>query len=200
MKLVLIEDQILLSSTLIKALGQIPDISIAAYSDKASEAINLCRMHHPDLVIMDIFTNGGSGIEATAQIKQLFPEIKVFILTGIEDDHLIKAAEDAGADIFARKSMSLDELTEFIQLAHKPYRIFPGKQYGTGKPVKLSDLEIRIIRLLAKGKSTREIASDLFLSYGTVRVYISHLYMTTGFKSRAQLVAFALRNNMIPSG
>lgn len=197
MKVVYIEDQNLLASTLVKALNQIPDMEIAAQSDKASDALKLCQMHHPDLVIMDIYTNDGNGIEYTARIKQAFPQTKVLILTGVEEDWLVKAAEDAGADLFARKNLSLNELTELIQYARKPYRVFPLTQQDCDKAPAFSDLEISIIRLLARGKSSKEIAAELFLGYGTVRVYISRMYASTGLKSRAQLVAHALRHNLI---
>lgn len=199
MKVVLIEDQNLLSSTLIKALEQSPDIEIAGMSDKASDAMQLCGRYNPDIVIMDVFTKDGNGIECTAQIKQAFPHVKVLIMTGVEDDHLVQAADEAGADLFVWKNLSLDELVDFIRNAKKPYRVFPSVHCDALKPVKFSDMDIRILRLLAQGKTSREIAAELFLAYGTVRLYISRMYTATGFKSRAQLVTYALRCGLIES-
>lgn len=197
MKIVLIEDQNLLSSTLIKALEQNQDIQIVGQSDKASDVMRLCETHKPDIVIMDIFTKDGNGIEFTRVLKQVLPEIRVLIMTGVEDNRLVQAAEEAGADLFVWKNLSLDELTEFIRNAKKPYRIFPSVNRDSLKPIRFSDVEIRILGLLARGKTSREIASELFLSYGTVRLYISRMYTATGFKSRAQLVAYALRCGLI---
>lgn len=197
MKIVLIEDQNLLSSTLIKALEQNQDIQIVGQSDKASDVMRLCETHKPDIVIMDIFTKDGNGIEFTRVLKQVLPEIRVLIMTGVEDTRLVQAAEEAGADLFVWKNLSLDELTEFIRNAKKPYRIFPSVNRDSLKPIRFSDVEIRILGLLARGKTSREIASELFLSYGTVRLYISRMYTATGFKSRAQLVAYALRCGLI---
>ncbi|KUG04863.1 dna-binding response regulator, luxr family [hydrocarbon metagenome] len=197
MKIVLIEDQNLLSSTLIKGLEQNPDMEISGQSDKASDVMSLCEIHQPDIVIMDVFTKDGNGIEYTKELKQVFPEIRVLIMTGVEDERLVQAAEEAGADLFVWKNLSLDELTEFIRNAQKPYRIFPSVQRDSRKSIKFSDVDIRILGLLARGKTSREIASELFLGYGTVRLYISRMYTTTGFKSRAQLVAYALRCGLI---
>ena len=197
MKVLLIEDQNLLSSTLIKALEKSQDIEIVAQSDKASDAMRLCSTYRPDVVIMDIFTKDGNGIECTAQLKQAFPDIKVLVITGVEDERLVQAADEAGADLFAWKNMSLDELTEFIRYAKKPYRVFPSVHSDYQKPVKFSDVDIRILSLLSRGKTSKEIADELFLSYGTVRLYISRMYTATGFKSRAQLVTYALRNGLI---
>lgn len=197
MKVVLIEDQNLLSSTLVKALEQDADIEMVGQSDKASDAIQLCKTHCPDIVLMDIFTKDGNGIETTVHLKKTFPEVKVLIMTGVEDDRLVRAAEEAGADLFVWKNLSLEELKEFIRGAQKPYRIFPSVSTDSPQPAKFSDVDLRILRLLAKGKSSREIAADLFLGYGTVRLYISRMYAATGFKSRAQLVAYALRCGLI---
>lgn len=197
MIVVLIEDQALLRSTLITALSQLPEYHLAAYSDKASDAVQLCRAHHPDLVIMDIFTSDGNGIDCAAEVKRLFPAVKVMILTGVEDDRLVQAAEEAGADLFAYKSLSLEEFVQLLGNAGKPYRIFPTpKAAGTDHPV-FTQLEIQMLELLAKGRTSREIASELFLGYGTVRVYISRMYAATGMKTRAQLVAYAITNNVI---
>lgn len=199
MKVVLIEDQNLLSSTLVKALEQNLDIEIAGMSDKASDAMQLCGRYNPDVVIMDVFTKDGNGIECTAQLKLVFPHIKVLIMTGVEDERLVQAADEAGADLFVWKNLSLDELVDFIRNAKKPYRVFPSVHCDALNSVKFSDMDIRILRLLAQGKTSREIAAELFLAYGTVRLYISRMYTATGFKSRAQLVTYALRCGLIES-
>ena len=197
MRVLLIEDQKLLCSTLIRALEKEEDIDIVGQSDKASDAVELCAALNPDVVVMDVFTRDGSGIEATRRLKQAFPQIKVLVMTGVEDDDLVRAAEEAGADLFFWKHLSLDELIDFIRGARKSLRIFPAVAPDSAQPVKFSSLELRILRLLAQGKSSREIAEALFLGYGTVRIYISRMYAATGFKSRAQLVAYALRCGLI---
>ena len=133
MQIVLIEDQKLLSSMLSHVLEQNPDIRVVGQSDKASDVIRLCKECRPDIVIMDVFTKDGNGIEYTARLKQDFPNIKVLVMTGVEDDRLVRAAEEAGADLFVWKNLSLDELMEFIQNAEKPYRIFPSVPAGSLK-------------------------------------------------------------------
>ncbi len=199
MRVVLVEDQNLLSSTLIRALEKTPDIEIVGVSDKAVDAAGLCSTHDPDIVIMDVFTKEGNGIDCTAQLKRLYPHVKVLIMTGVEDERLVKAADEAGADLFVWKNMSLDELVDFIRNANKPYRVFPNVQNDDAAAAKFSSGDINILRLLARGKSSREIADEMFLAYGTVRLYISRMYAATGFKSRAQLVAYALRRGLIDS-
>ena len=198
MKVLLIEDQHLLSCALSDVLHSTEDVEIVGFSDKASESIDLCQTLSPDLVIMDVYTNDGNGIEYTAIIKKLFPNIKVMVITGYEDVSLVQAAEAAGADIFTRKNISLEEFREFIHYARRPYRLFPNTfQNNAQDHENLTPLDLQIISLLAKGQSSREIADELFISYGTVRVYISRMYAATGSRSRAQLVAYALNKGLI---
>ncbi len=197
MKVILIEDQILLSTTLADALGKYDDIEVIGQSDKASDALKLCDSLDPDIVIMDIYTRDGNGLEATVKIKEAYPNIKVMVMTGVEDERLVPAAKESGADLFVWKSIPLEEMVELIRASQKPYKIFPETSKANQNPLKFNKTEINILRLIAKGMTTREISTELFLSYGTVRLYISRMYGTTGFKSRAKLVAYALKNGFI---
>ncbi len=197
MKIILIEDQVLLSSTMARALEQMPDIKIVAQSEKASESLELCQKYRPDMLIMDIFTADGNGLEYTPLIKQKFPKIKVFIITGVENEQLVQTAEKAGADLFAWKNLSLDELTDLIRYSKKPYHVYPTLSNNLKHKASFSDVEMQILRLMSQGKSTREIATEMFLEYGTVRVYISRMFSKTGMGSRAQLVTYVSRCGLI---
>jgi two-component system response regulator DesR len=99
--------------------------------------------------------------------------------------------------VFVWKNVSLADFVAMIRQAGKSYRIFPSVRGDADKPAKFSEADKRILQMLAEGKSTREIAAALYLGYGTVRLYISHMYSATGFSSRAQLVAYALRCGLI---
>lgn len=101
MKVLLIEDQNLLAGALAAALEKDRLIEIVACSDKASDVIRLCETHKPDIVVMDVYTSDGNGIDYTARLKTVYPHIKVLVISGIEDPRLVKAAEAAGADLFA---------------------------------------------------------------------------------------------------
>ncbi len=197
MKILLIEDQKLLATTLIKALGEYDDIEIVAHSDKAKEAPNLCRTLEPDIVLMDVYTKDGNGIEITGLLKKEFPYIKVILMTGIDRDHLVGDAKHAGADVFVWKDIPLPDLIEFIRTSEKSYKIFPQASFEASGNKALSTGDIKIIELMARGLTTQEIAEELFLSYGTVRLYISKMYQATGLKSRAQLVSYALQKGLI---
>lgn len=197
MRIVLIEDQALLSSTLIKLLTQVPDLDVVAHSEKATDVHDLCREHQPDLVMMDVFTREGNGIEETARLKQAYPHIKVLVLTGVEDTHLVRAADAAGADMLVWKNTPFSELVAFIHNTKNHYRMFPDTTLDRETPSDFSDTDLQILNLLAKGKSAREVAAEMYLGYGTIRMYISKMYAATGMKTRAQLVAHALGKGLI---
>ncbi len=197
MRIILIEDQTLLATTLIKALEEYDDIEIVAHSTDATDAPHLCRAFNPDIVLMDVYTKNGNGIDVTKELKRDFPQIKVFLMTGIDRNHLVEDARRAGADIFIWKDLPLPGLVEFIRTSEKSYKIFPETIQGLPEQKVLSSGDIRIIDLMAKGRTTQEIAEELFLSYGTVRLYISKMYQSTGLKSRAQLVSYALKRGLI---
>ena len=197
LRIVVIEDQALLASTLVQALQLEDEIVVVGQSDKANDALELCATQRPDIVLMDIFTKEGNGIEVTARLKREYPGIKVFIMTGVNHEHLVLAAEAAGADMFVWKDLAFNDLVQFIRTAKKSYRIFPGTPRQGAAKTEFSHMDLQILQLLSAGKTTQEIAEALFLSNGTVRHYISRMYGSTGLKSRAQLVSYALKEGLI---
>lgn len=194
-RILIIEDQMLLCDTLMRALTDNQDFEIAGASECADQALELCKTCNPDIILMDIYTRSGNGIEAAKTIKAQMPHVKVLILSAFGDENNIQSAMDAGADGYVLKDIQLGELISIIQDTMQKYRIFPA-QKETGKAAcqskaVFSETELNIISLLMEGKTAREISELLFLSHGTVRNYISRMLLRYGFKDRLQLVLFA---------
>lgn len=194
-RILIIEDQMLLCDTLMAALADNQDFEIVGASECADQALQLCKTKNPDIVLMDIYTRSGNGIEATRNIKAEIPQIKVLILSAYGDENNIQNAMDVGADGYVLKDVQLSELISIIHDIMQKYRIFPaqkepGKASGQTRAV-FSETELSIIYLLTEGKTAREISEHLFLSHGTVRNYISRMLLRYGFKDRLQLVMFA---------
>lgn len=194
-RILIIEDQMLLSDTLMTALAGSQDFEIVGASECADQALELCKTRNPDIVLMDIYTRSGNGIDAARAIKSEIPQIKVLILSAFGDENNIQNAMDIGADGYVLKDVQLGELISIIRDTVHKYRIFPaqkeaGKAAGQIRAV-FSDTELSIIHLLLEGKTAREISKLLFLSHGTVRNYISRMLLRYGFKDRLQLVMFA---------
>jgi DNA-binding NarL/FixJ family response regulator len=106
-------------------LCQVPDIEIVMQSDNAGDAPALCSAYTPDLLVMDILSKDWGLLEYIPHIKQGFPAIKVFVMIGVKDNRLALKAKEAGADIVARKNISLDDFKQLIRLSQKHYRVFP---------------------------------------------------------------------------
>ncbi|KUG04861.1 hypothetical protein ASZ90_017741 [hydrocarbon metagenome] len=125
MRAILIQDRYSRGNRLIQMLKKIPEIEIVMQSDKANDAAQICAEHRPDLLILNTFSKDRKALEYTGHIKQNFPDIKILVIIGAEDNDLAREASEAGADIVVRKIFSLDELKQFIRYSQKHYRVFP---------------------------------------------------------------------------
>ena len=159
-----------------------------------------CRELKPDLVLMDVCTEGGaSGLTAAEQIKKDFPRIKVIIMTGFDELSYIPRAKAAGADGFIYKSRSLQF---FIDTAD---RIMAGETYFPEQKaiplpegeIPLSDREMEVLRLMCKHMSNKEIAQELFITESTVRYHKANMLAKTGFTKSIDLAFYMISNGFI---
>ena len=134
MRAVLIHDRYSRGGRLVKMLEKIPDIEMVTQSENIGDVPELCTAHTPDLLIMNTFSKTISSLEYISYVKQNFPDVKVFVMTGAKDDDLAIKAKKAGADIVARKNLSLDELIHIIRYSQKHYRIFANTQNDPQAP------------------------------------------------------------------
>ena len=159
-----------------------------------------CEKLKPQLVLMDVCTEGGaSGITAAKSLKNKFPDIKVIIMTGFDELSYIPRAKAAGADGFIYKSRSLQF---FVDTAD---RIMAGEQYfpeeklvpmPKGK-VPLSNREMEVLRLMCQNMSNQEIAEELFISENTVKYHKKNMLDKTGFSKPIDLAFYMISNGWI---
>lgn len=159
-----------------------------------------CRKNSPDLVLMDVCTEGGeSGLEATRRIKEAMPEIKVIVMTGFDEISYVSRARDAGADGFVYKAASFEELRSVIAAVLDGQTVFPEPRVITlpcGE-APLSEREMQVLRLLCMNCSRSEIAEKLALSEHTVKRHIQNMLGKTGFNSVASLAVYMVSNGWI---
>jgi DNA-binding NarL/FixJ family response regulator len=194
------DDQTIIRDGLRALLEAKPDLSVVAEAKNGRDAYEQVKAHHPQVVLMDIRMPHIDGVEATRLIKRDFPETAVLVLTTFDDDESVLGALTHGASGYLLKDISATRLAEAIRDAAEGSVILPchiaakitkyvGKQ---GKPeTSLDDFtqrEREIIGLLMQGKSNQEIAEKLFLSVGTVKNYVSHIYSKAGVSDRANAV------------
>jgi two-component system nitrate/nitrite response regulator NarL len=180
-------------------------------------AVELCREHKPDVVLMDIVFKGRtgimSGIEATRRIKEVSPATKVVIMTAHDEERLLVDAVEAGASGFLGKDEPADEVLSAAKAAAEgEVLIHPAtlsrllhqvtKQREEQREVqslfaKLSDREWEILRLLAQGQRNEGIAAALFISPQTVQTHVRNVLGKLGVHSKLEAVALAVKHGEI---
>lgn len=202
-KLLIVDDQRLMREGLRTLLELEPDMDIAGEAEDGQVALDLYPDVQPDVVLMDIRMPNLDGVEATRRLRQRWPNARVIILTTFDDDAFVFEGLRAGALGYLLKDVSGAELADAIRkvaaggaliepsVARKVLAEFtrlaePASPPDEHLPEPLSEREFEVLRLLAKGASNRQIASQLYLAEGTVKNYISSIFDKLGVEDRTQ--------------
>lgn len=201
MRIVLIDDDQLVCMSLKMILEADSDITVAAVGNDGTEALPLYKEHNPDVLLMDIRMKGMNGTDALAELVKEYPDAKVLFLTTFVDDEYIVKALELGAKGYIVKQ-NYENIIPALKAVHSGQNV-----YGTEVMEKIPDLmkngdsfdysaydisekEYEIITLVADGLSNKEIASNLYLSEGTVRNYLSSILEKLELRDRTQLAVF----------
>lgn len=180
----------------------------------ADHAVDLCREHRPDVVLMDVeFKVGMSGIEATRRIKESSPATKVVIMTAHDDDRLLVEAVEAGASGFLGKDEPADEVlaaakaaadgevlinpSTLARLLHQVTKEREEQREIQARFATLSEREWEILRHVAQGERNDDIAAALFISPQTVQTHVRNVLGKLEVHSKLEAVALAVRHNQI---
>ncbi|QIB27271.1 response regulator transcription factor [Caloranaerobacter azorensis] len=213
-KVLLVDDQRILTEGLKMILGREKDIQICGVANSGKEAYELCKWNKPDIVLMDIKMPKMNGAEATKLIKRDFPETKVIILTTFNDDEYIYEALKNGASGYILKDATPDEIAEAIRTVYNGGALIQPEvavkvlnkfsEMAKSKEVRnidsrvelLTSKEKEICRLVGEGKNNKEISKELYLSEGTVKNHITKILNKLELRDRTQLAIFAIKNNL----
>jgi two-component system response regulator DesR len=172
-RIVIAEDQKMLLGALAALIDLEEDMEVVGRADNGEDAVKLVQLHKPDVCIMDIEMPGASGLDAAEELKG--SGCKVIILTTFARSGYFERAVKAGVNGYLLKDSPSEELASSIRSVVAGRRIFASElvdeAYSQENP--LTERESEVLILMADGKSTKEIASQLFLTTGTVRNYIS---------------------------
>ena len=192
-RVVIVDDHDLVRDGLRLLLSREPDLEIVGEAAGVGEAVRRVAYEEPDVVTMDIDLPDGSGIDACAQITSLLPDTKVIVITAIAEPQAVTDAREAGAKGFVLKRGRDFKLVEAIRAVAAGGTAFGEAPAAADPPDpllgRLTPRELRILELVADGKTNREIADELFLAEKTVKNYVSHLLAKTGFGHRAGAAA-----------
>ncbi|MBU2667146.1 response regulator transcription factor [Actinoplanes bogorensis] len=213
----LADDQSLIRAGIAMLLTAQPDLDVVAEADDGRQAVNLCAVHRPDVVVMDLQMPVMNGIEATRRL--LSPAAgdtyrpRILILTNFHDNDNVHEALRAGAAGFLIKDSSPAELPAGIRTVaaghHYLHPVVTGgviasitAQPTAGQPLpgildRLTPREREILRHMAYGLGNGEIAVRLFLSEATVRTHVSRILMKLGVHDRAQAIVVAYQNHLV---
>lgn len=213
-RIVLVDDHLLIRDGIKALLGGINDIEIVGEAGNAVELFEILPKLQPVLLVMDISLPGMSGIEITKKVCIEYPEVKVLILSMYNSEDFIYNSIKAGAKGFLPKNTTRNELLEAI------YAISCGEGYYSdsvskvimqgfirkatgsdvrdpGSPDLLTEREREILKLYVEGYINREISEKLDISIRTVETHKSHIMRKLGLKSTVEMVKFAIKNKII---
>lgn len=202
----LVDDHTLLRSGIRRILEPYSDINVSQEAASGIEGVELARLHHPDVAIVDIAMKGLNGIDATAQILRHSPKTAVLILSMYSDQRYVARAVHAGARGYLLKDSVESELIGAIYAVHRGERFFSAAVGAFASecsaPVEdaydlLSVRERHVYQLLAEGNSNKEIADRLGLSLHTVETHRAHIMDKLGIHSMAELVLGAVRRGVV---
>ena len=209
-RIVLVDDHEVVRLGIKALLERHPHFEVVGEASTAKEALEQVERLLPDVVLMDIRLPGASGIEATEEITNSFPEIKVIMLTSYAEDDMLFSAIRAGASGYVLKQIGAEDLIKAIDAVGRgealldpavTQRVFQEvrravKEEEASAFANLSTQEKHVLLLVSEGRTNREIAKSLFLGEGTVRNYVSSILSKLGVSNRAEAAAYAVEHSL----
>ena len=201
----LVEDQRMPRENMERILADSGKYELAASVNGADVAFVICRQQPIDLVLMDVCTIGSKdGIEAAAEIKAAFPNIRIIIVTSMVEVSYLQRAREAGVDSFWYKDISPEALIDVIDRTMAGEHLFPGQtpkvKLGLAESTDLTAKEIEVLRLVCEGLEYSEIAEALGIAESTVKYHVSNILSKTGYANKTRLaIAVTGKKFIIPN-
>jgi two-component system response regulator DevR len=210
LRILIVDDHEVVRLGLRALLDRHPDFTVVDEAGTAREALQKALFHRPDVVVMDIRLPGRSGIDACRDIVSQLPDTRVIMLTSYAEDELLFDAIEAGACGYVLKQIGSDDLVRAIEAVGRGEALLDpsvtrrvlervreaARRDEAAAFADLTEQELRVLALIAEGKTNREIARALYLGEGTVRNYVSSILSKLGVTNRAEAAAFAVRHNL----
>lgn len=215
-EVLLADDQQLVRGGFRMIVDSEPDMTVVAEAADGAEAVRLVKVERPDIVLMDIQMPGMDGLEATSQIAALDPPVpRVLILTTFERDDYVFTALRNGASGFLLKNAPPEQLIEAVRIVAagdsllapsvtrrivEEFARRPAPAAAGPDLARLTDREVEVMRLVARGLTNGEIAVELIVGEATVKTHVSNVLTKLGLRDRVQAVVYAYENGLVQPG
>jgi DNA-binding NarL/FixJ family response regulator len=199
-RILLVDDHIVMRMGLVTATGGEPDMEVVAEADSGQEAIRAYRQHQPDVVVLDLRMPGLNGIETIRMLREEFGHVRVLVFSNYAGGEEIYQAFRAGAAGFVVKEMALERLLEAIRKVHQGDQYIPPEISTrlSGRMLsQISTREMEVLALIAKGLSNKEIAARLNLVEGTVKVHVTSILGKLRVSDRTQAILAGVKQGII---
>jgi NarL family two-component system response regulator LiaR len=206
----LVDDHEVVRSGVSAFLASQPDFEVVGEAKSGIEAVNLAQKHVPDVVLMDLVMAKMDGVEATRQVKAVSPRTKIVVLTSYHEDEYIFPALQAGAISYILKDVKMDELAEALRraaqgeatlhprVASRVIQELHGANREELNPyTELTEREMEVLKLIAKGQSNSEIADKLVISVNTVKGHVSNILSKLHLADRTQAAVYAWQQGIV---
>ena len=214
LRVMVVDDHALFRRGLEMVLGNEPDLELVGEASDGAEAVDKAQEVMPDVVLMDVRMPKRSGIEATTQIKDLLPHVKILMLTISDEEADLYDAIKAGATGYLLKEISTDEVATAIRavadgqsqispsMASKLLTEFKSMIQRTDErrlvpAPRLTERELEVLKLVATGMNNRDIAKELFISENTVKNHVRNILEKLQLHSRMEAVVYAMREKIL---
>ncbi len=197
----IVEDHHVVRQGFIALLRMVEGFGIVAEAPDGDRAIELFRLHRPDVTLMDLRLPTIGGVETIGKIRSEFPDARIIVLTTFDGDEDIYRALQAGAKGYLLKGMNADELIGAIRAVHGgksriPAEVAERLAERLSGPT-LTERETDVLRLIVGGNSNKEIAGALFISEATVKTHVNNLLGKLGVTDRTQAATTALQRGIV---
>lgn len=203
-RVVLVDDHAQIHRTVQMILGATTDIELVGQGANGQEGIVLCEQYQPDIVLMDVVMPVMDGIQATKELHEGYPDIKILVLSSFQDHESVYAMLRNGAVGYLTKDALSQDLADTIRATMQGKMVFSseaGSQLlSPPQPAvdyHLTDRELEVLVLLAEGLTNQQTAHQLSISQSTLKYHMSNIYRKLGVQTRSEALVLAAKNNLI---
>lgn len=203
-KVMVVDDHKILRDGLRHMIDEMPDFELIGEASNGKECIDMLEANKPELIVMDINMPLMNGLDATRVIKQKYPEIKILVLSMLNDEQFYTSMIDLDVQGFVLKEAGYNELQRAMQIVISGAPFFSQdlllsviRQKSNSPYVSLSPREHEILVLMCKGFSSQEIAEQLCVSVRTIEKHRSDLLLRTESPNAISLIVYAIKNNLV---